>query len=295
MRVEKGLQDLVLQGVGLGRDAVRQPRPVEGDGELAHDAGGARRQHVDAVREADRLAHVMGHEQRGPAAGLPALLEPALHLDPGEGVERAEGLVEQHHAPLLHDGPEERRALAHAAGELRRIVPLETGEAELREERSDAGAGRTPRHALHLEPEGHVVDDPPPGHQRVALRHEGEGPVAAVELASVERDLAPVGNELAEHQPEEGRLAGAGGAEDRDELAGLHVERDAGEHLRVTEPQRDVAERKQAHRWASSRRHGIDRRWRSAAPAKSASVRAALTRTAASTRSGRKLFFAFRM
>ena len=53
------------------------------------------------------------------------------HLQPGEGVERAERLVHQQHRGTQHQRTRERDALAHAAGELLRIALRRlAGEAE---------------------------------------------------------------------------------------------------------------------------------------------------------------------
>ena len=189
-------------------------------------------------------------------------------------------------------GAQERRALAHPAGELRRPVPLEPVEAEARKERPHPFAGGAAREALHLEPQGHVVDDPAPRHQRVALGHEGEGAPGGIDRLAVEGDLAAVSAKAADQQLEERRLAGARGAEDRDELAFGHVDRHAVEDAGAGADQRHIA---QAQERAYKCRHGIETRWRSAATPKRTSVRTELISTAARTRSGRKLFLAFRM
>jgi hypothetical protein len=103
--------------------------------------------------------------------------------------------------------------------------------------------------------------------------------------------MAGIGAEAADQELEQRRLAGARGAEDRDELARIDVERDAAEDMRIAAGERDVAEAEKAHR----RRHGVETRWSRAAMPNSTSVSAEPTSTAARTRSGRKLFLAFRM
>ena len=121
----------------------QRARAGEGHGELGDDRPRPRREHVDAVGQVDRLAHVVRDQQDGPAELRPDRLQPALHLGARERVERAERLVEQQHLALLHDGAQERCALPHAARELERVRALEAVEPEGREQR--AGRARAPR------------------------------------------------------------------------------------------------------------------------------------------------------
>src|ERR1051325_1806854 len=85
---------------------------------LGDEGAGARAHHVDAVREIDRFAEIVRHEQDRRLLVEPEALEDAPELFPREGIERAEGLVEQQEARLMDERAAELRPLLHAAGEL---------------------------------------------------------------------------------------------------------------------------------------------------------------------------------
>ena len=143
--------------------------------EFADDPRRAGREHIDAVGEEHSLADIVGDQQRRPAVIGPHGLQPFLHLRARQRIECAKGLVEQQHVLLLHDGAQQGDALAHAPGKLSRIMVFETRKAEGLEQWFDDGPRRLPVHALDAKTECGIVDDAAPGHQRVALRHEGEG------------------------------------------------------------------------------------------------------------------------
>ena len=72
-------------------------------------------QHEDAVGQGDRLVDLVGDEQHGRAVAEEQLAHEVLHLDPGEGVEGGERLVEQQQLGLAHQGAGERHPLRLAA------------------------------------------------------------------------------------------------------------------------------------------------------------------------------------
>lgn len=85
--------------------------------------------------------------------------------------------------------------------------------------------------ALKLQTEGDVVEDRPPGEERVLLKyHPPLGP-RPLDGDAVQGHLAAGGPLKAGHDPQEGRLAAAGGAEDADELLLPHREVDLAERL----------------------------------------------------------------
>ncbi len=63
-----------------------------------------------------------------------------LHLSARDRVERAERLVEAQHRLAGEQRPQERHALAHAAGELRRARVLEAVQSQLGEQTLGAAA-----------------------------------------------------------------------------------------------------------------------------------------------------------
>ncbi len=74
----------------------------------------------------------MGDEQRGLAGLLQRLRQVALQHHAGLRVDRRERLVEQQHVRIDRERARQRHALAHAAGQLVRIVAGEFGEVEIR-------------------------------------------------------------------------------------------------------------------------------------------------------------------
>src|SRR6267378_3419208 len=84
----------------------------------------------DAVGERDRLLEVVCHEDHRCARSRPELQELVLHERAGLHVERTERLVHQEETRLVDERLRECRALAHAAGKLMGVVPLETREAD---------------------------------------------------------------------------------------------------------------------------------------------------------------------
>ena len=59
----------------------------------------------DAIGRAHGLGDVMGDQDRGEALGAPHLFDQVLHLEPGELIERAQGLIEQQQARLGDERP----------------------------------------------------------------------------------------------------------------------------------------------------------------------------------------------
>ena len=193
----------------------------------------------------------MGDEQHRPAMSPPHLGKPDLHPAAGQRIERAKGFIEQQHRPLLYHGTQQRRSLAHAAGKCRWIMFLETGKTKFGKQRPHLASCRLPAHALHLQPERGIVDDPPPRHQRIALRHEGEGARALRQRCAIEEDRAALRLQGPRQHPEKRRLAGAGGAENRDEFAGIDSERETVEHGQPVVTAGD------AGKLQARRRHGL--------------------------------------
>ena len=96
-----------------------------------------------------------------------------LELAPVLLVDGGERLVEQQHVGVDRERAGEADALAHAAGELVRILLLEAGEADLVDVVARDLLALGPRHAAQLEPEGDVAQHGRPGHQREVLEDEG--------------------------------------------------------------------------------------------------------------------------
>ena len=231
-----------------GRQPAR-PRPREVDRHLQLDRSRARRHHQHPVGEEQRLLDIVGDEQHGAVVLLPHFEQPFLHVGAGEGVQRAERLVEQQHLARAQQGAHQRGALAHAAGELRRALVGEAAEAETVEQRPRPLARLGARRAEDLDAERDIVADGAPRQQQVALEHVGAVGPAVGHVGAVDEDVAGAGIEQAGDHVEDRALAASRGPDDGDELARVHGEggavhrghgavRRAAEHL-VHPPQHD--------------------------------------------------------
>jgi hypothetical protein len=193
---------------------------------------------------------VSDEEDRRP--GLPPQLEELLaHQQPGLLVERAERLVEQDQARLHDKGTSDTDALAHAAGELRRIALSKIGEAH------DPQGARDPPTAFHLgklrfaQAEADVALDGEPRDRSVLLEHDADAVGhAAVDRPALEGDRALGRGGEPGDQFEQGRLAAARRPDHGKELALAQVEverpqcvntaRGGGKHLdHIAEPRMD--------------------------------------------------------
>ena len=104
------------------------------------DAARARRHDMHLVGEINRLFHVVGDEHHRLAEIGPQPEQPFLHVELGLRVERAERLVEQDDIGIEQQRAQQRRALAHAAGQRGGIVVLEAAEAVAAKQRMGARA-----------------------------------------------------------------------------------------------------------------------------------------------------------
>src|SRR5262249_58793132 len=121
--------------------------------ELADAAVG---DHRDAVREAERLALVMGDEDGGYAELALNLLEFDLHRGAQIAVERGERLVQQQHLGTNDEGAGERDALLLAAGELARLAILQARKLDQRKRVAHPPRDLWLGQAAPLEPHPHL-------------------------------------------------------------------------------------------------------------------------------------------
>ena len=193
---------------------------------------GSRRHHADAVGQHRGLIQRMGDQQHRRAGLAPELEQFVAHQQSRLLVERAEGLVEQQQPRTGDERAGDAQPLAHAAGQLRRIGPGKAGQSHERRARGRRargspcrpcrrGAGRTRRCRRRSARESWH----PPGRRcrrrRARRRHRRSSNIT---------DPWSGGGEPAEHI-EQGRLAAAGGAHHREELALVQVEIDRAERM----------------------------------------------------------------
>ena len=163
-----------------------------------------------------------------------------------------------------------RHALAHAAGELGRIAPLEAVEPDQRDEMPRPLVALGLRHAGDLQREGHIVDHGAPGKGRLLLEDHADRRMRAAHELARHLDGAVIAVEQPADDVEQRRLAAARRADHADELAGRDRQRnvvDRGDDaVRGLEPLGDVVDDQDglpgrafgAPAWLASRRHCHD-------------------------------------
>ena len=161
----------------------------------------------------------------------------ALHVDPGgrlvedEEVRQAgEGAGDQH--PLLLPAGQRRDAVAGLLAQADRVDRVLDRGPVLAPGRQERPAPRQPARGDDLAHGGRDA-----GAGADPLRHEADAaPVPeAVERGAEQPHLAAAGGHQPEHGADQGRLAGAVGAEDGEHLAGPHDEVDAAQHRTAAE------------------------------------------------------------
>ena len=235
-------------------------------GDLAQDSTRRRGEHVHAVAEIDGFFDGMRHEEHRCLRFLPQLVEQLLHAEPRGRIERAERLVHQDDARPEDQRARDRHALAHAAGELARIlvsVALDV-EADLVDPRVGLFAPLARANAAALEAERDVVFDGAIVERRVVLEHH-----AAIRAGPGHRSVGHVHDALggrvvrrqARDETEDRGLPAAGRSEDGHELALArqigHGEGDIPNHGEVAESLGDAAKlddvRQCRHSWPRGR------------------------------------------
>src|SRR5262245_20213705 len=189
------------------------------------DAAGRAGEDRDAIRQGDRLHEIVRHEHHRAAASLPELEQLVLQQEPRLGVELAQGLVHQDgvHA-LVHQRPNDRGALAHAARQLVGIVVLEPPEPDPAQVLEGPGASGLPQHLLQLEGDLHVGQGRAPWQEVVVLGDVANARVDALHCAPVVEDLTLGRRREPGEHVEDGRLAAPRGPDQREELPGDDLE-----------------------------------------------------------------------
>ena len=162
----------------------------------------------DAVGHVDCLLDRVGDEDEGLLFDLAQPEQVLLELSPGLFVDGAERLVHQQHVGLDGQCTGEADSLAHAAGELVRILVLEAGEARPR--RCSARAISLPfglADAAQFQAEGDVAENALPRHQREVLEHKGTLRARANDRPTVHQHLTGGGRKQTRNDLEKRCLA----------------------------------------------------------------------------------------
>src|SRR5712691_17776 len=232
----------------LSRPTRDPSRPRRGD-EVGHEPGlgrlpeqrgcaalqdAAAVHHRHLVAEPEGLRHVVGDEQDRLAQARLQAAELVLQQPPGEGIERAEGLVHQQQWRIGGEGAGDADPLALAARELggaqgREAIGVEADEREQLPRPRDAPR-RWPAHQLghqaHVALHGEVGNEPHLLDDVAGAAAQLDG-VPRLEPPPPDDDRAGVGLDQAVEGLERGRLARAAGAEQDQHAAVFHGEREA--------------------------------------------------------------------
>ena len=194
----------------------------------------------DPVADPHRLLRIVGHHHRRRAAFAQDRDRVGADAVPKPAVETRERLVHQEDAGTWHDGAGQRDALLLAAGSLMRIGIRHMRQPDARERRERLLA---PRPAIErAKPEHDVAQNRHMREQRIILEHQADRPLLrrdehrrAVDLLAIDQHPPRIRAIDARRDPEKGRLAAPGMAEERDHLAGLDVEAHPGERDDIAE------------------------------------------------------------
>ena len=198
------------RGRGRSTSTISATRPGRGD--------------ITMTRSASSTASEIEWVTNRTAIGLalPQRQQRQAHLLARQRVERAERLIHEQDARILHKAAADRDALLHAAGQLARHALFEAGEAR----RAAAAHGRArarPARRGRIRLSGKVTlrSTFSPRQQRRRLEHHRRAFGRLGHQLAVEREV----RRCRLHQPgdhaQQGRLAAAGRADDGDELPGL--------------------------------------------------------------------------
>ena len=207
---DEAIWRLVVDDKG-GVDAFDTPTPHHGD------AVGHHQRFFLAVRDKQRADMKLGMD-------APEL---DLHFLAQRGIEVGQGFVEQQKIGTCNQGACQRDALLHASGQLRRKLLLDAGQPHEVEHLGDACPDLGRRKGTDLEAVGDIVEDVQMGKQRPGLEDQSQAPSPwrqRVGSLAAQEHGALVGLDEPGDEIEGSRLAAAGRAEQRQELAAAHFQ-----------------------------------------------------------------------
>jgi hypothetical protein len=197
-----------------------EPHPHEQDGDDRHLGQHLEDDHVGGqqpVQDRHRAQHGAERDPRGGGEQEPQA---------GDGVEGVEGLVEQQRPRPVDEAAGDGGPLAHAHRQLGRPLAPEAADADELAQRVRPLQPLPPADASEPQRQGDVLGHAEPGEQVRLLEHHGEvpqrlgvGPVAVPHRASAGAHGAGGRRREAGQDPQQGRLAAAGRADHRHDLA----------------------------------------------------------------------------
>jgi hypothetical protein len=213
---------------------------------LLHDDAVIEEDHP--VRDRAREAHLVGDAEHRHAR-LGELAHDVEDLADHLRVEGRRRLVEEHDLGLHREGAGDRDPLLLAARQLGRVLLRLLRDADALEELHRGLLGPVARPLPDLRRRQHdVLEDGEVGEEVERLEDHPDLAADRGDVADVVRELDAVDDDLAAlvllepvDRADEGRLAGARGTEDDDDLALLDVHADAAQDVELAEPLVDVA------------------------------------------------------
>jgi len=161
-------------------------------------------------------------------------------------IQRRQRLVEQQHLGLHRQRAGDRHPLALAARQLARHPLAIALQRDQREQRVGLRPARLAVHPARLKPEGDVVAHAHQRKQRKGLKNHRSRPLVRAKprhVAAADLDAALGRLQKPRDHAQDGGLAAAGGAEDREELAARNGEADAAHRAGGAESHADIDQR----------------------------------------------------
>src|SRR5215813_142892 len=201
----------------------RSRRAVRCDAARAHDD--------DTVGEQHRFLHVVGDHHGGHAEPLMQRPVGGAERIAGDRIERAEGLVHQHHARSRRHRPRHAGALALPAGQrMGKSRRIAAGQFHEVKQLGDTGLDVRFRPSQELRRDGDILPDGHVRKQTDTLEHIADPPpqrrrVKTLDRFAFETDFAAVRLEQPVDHLERGGFAGPGCTDQRDEAARIDAQR----------------------------------------------------------------------
>ena len=195
---------------------------------VLHLVAGA--QHCDAVGQRHGFDLVVGHINDGGAQALVQFFDFAAHFVAQLRVQVGQGLVEQKHLGLAHDGAANRHALALPARERGGLALEHVVDAQQARGVHDAALDFVFGRLAQTQAKGHVVVQALVRIERVVLKHHGDVAVArrlVVDALAVDQHIAAADALQARDHAQQGGLAAARGPHKHHKLAVLDLQIDA--------------------------------------------------------------------
>ena len=209
----------------------------------------------DAIGDEEGCTHVLLDEQDGKSAVIAQVGQGGDDLADDLRRQTQARLVEHDDGRVRHEGTSHGQHLLLAAGERprRQVDPVREAREELKGGSPSSGISLVPH--PDPPPEGEVVLDGERWEDETVLWHVRQpaggdllGPEPRDVLA-IECDSASSGAEQARDGSQQRRLAGAVGADDGDQLAGIDGDRDVVEHFEAVVCRSQPSHAKAAGRW----------------------------------------------